>query len=260
MVLKLPIKFFLGAKHMKLSPLLLCLILLVSIPSAWAKSKAVELPPIPGEVLQDSSGNQIILEEGRRLVWPTTGSLVLKARDGGTLATIDPRAKAHKESGTEALGLEVEEADLGGSRGSAKYLNGKKDPKGRGLAAGTLSGKSEEVGQTKTLEIQGVKLTTVNYSNGASLAKFQWPSFSEEVYFDKRKSLVYDQQTRQIAPFLYTLKQFGDGSFTRLYSSPAGELNYTYDANDKSYRLVFNNAKGEVLSEISCQETCSVEN
>jgi hypothetical protein len=191
------------------------------------------------------------------LEWPTGGRATLRGADGGVLANVDPQSVAIKESGTEALGLDVEETDLGGAAGNAKkYLGGKKTPRGRALDAQALAGKSSEPGKSETATVQGIPITTISYPNGAFLMKWEWPELREELYFDRRRSLIYNEQSRKAGPWQVTLKQFGDGSFSRNYQDERGGLTYTYDANDQSYRFSFYNAKGETTQEVVCQETC----
>lgn len=239
---------------MKTLPIFLFLSLFLVSGPLSAKDQAMRLPPLPGEVI----GQRIYFETGRVLDWPSQDLLVLRGPEGRVLASVDLLGKASKESGTEALGLEVEEADLGGSANSKKYLGGKKAPKGRRLDGAALAGKPtvDEAGQSKSATRQGIPITTLTYPNGAYLIKFQWPDFIEEVYFDRRKTMVYNQQTRRHGAFTVSLKQFGDGSFSRVYQGPRGELSYTYDANDKSYRFSFQNSQKESLLELNCQETC----
>jgi len=97
----------------------------------------------------------------------------------------------------------------------------------------------------------------MTFPNGASQWKIEWPGFTEEIFFDKKKSMVSDQQTRKIGAYTVTVKQFADGSFMRHYQNAAGAFGLTFDANDQSYRLVFANADGETLSEWNCEATCS---
>ncbi len=224
-----------------------------------AKEKESPLPSIPGEVLNAPGGSQIIFENGRALIWPKQGPLLLKGKDGAVLAKVDLSEKVKKKSGAEAMGLEVEETDLGGGMGDKSYLSGKKQPHGKKLEAEVLAGRPQanEAGQQKQSLVQGITWTTIDYPNGSSLLRIAWPDLTEEVYFDRRKTMVYNQQTRKAGPFSYIFKQYADGSFQRTYHLPSGELNYTYDTNDKSYNLAFSNAQGEVVTELNCQETCS---
>ncbi len=242
-----------------LFPLLLCLFFFPH--SSAAKERAVPNSPLPGEILSTSGGNQIIFENGRSLFWPKQGPLLLKGKDGTILARVDLLEKAKKKSGAEAMGLDVEEADLGGSMGNKSYLSGKKQPHGRKLEAEVLAGRSQadQAGQQKESIVQGIPLTTIEYPNGSTLLRMKWPDLSEEVYFDRRKTMVYNQQTRKADAFSYSMKQYADGSFQRSYHLSSGELNVTYDTHDKSYNFAFSNAQGEVVAEINCQESCSGE-
>lgn len=231
------------------------------ITPAFAKGKsAPAMPAIPGDMRDSAQGLQIFVDGGRRLLWPTQGALVLQDAQGTVLAQVDLRAKVTRQSGAEALGLTVEETDLGGSlSGKKKYLSGKKAPTGRRLGALPESGLPKESGNTVETIVQGVPVSTVNFPNGASLWKFTWPSFVEEIFFDKKKSMIHNRQTRKLGNVAYTLQQYADGSFMRHYQGSSGEFSVTFDANDRSYRLVFANSEGETLRELNCEESCTEE-
>jgi len=228
---------------------------------AHAKDKPkTEIPALPGELRSTANGTQIFLEAGRSLLWPSQGPLVLKGPEGVVLAQVNLSMKASHVSGAEAMGLNVEEVDLGGALSQKKkYLNSKKAPTGRGLDANSLkeSAQVPEAGSTSKTMVQGVPFTITAFPNGASQWKVEWPEFTEEIFFDKKKSMVSDQQTRRSGAYTVTLKQFADGSYMRHYQNTSGAFGLTYDANDQSYRLVFANAEGETLSEWNCESTCT---
>ncbi|MCE9626143.1 MAG: hypothetical protein K8R69_11960 [Deltaproteobacteria bacterium] len=244
----------------KLFPTLI-LALVLSGGLVHAKDKAkIEIPALPGELRSIGGGTQIFLEGGRSLLWPSQGPLVLKGPEGAVLAQVNLSARASHVSGAEAMGLNVEEVDLGGALSQKKkYLNSKKAPTGRGLDASSLKGPAQvpEAGSTSKTLVQGVPFTITAFPNGASQWKVEWPGFTEDIFFDKKKSMVSDQQTRRVGAYTVTLKQFADGSFMRHYQNAAGAFGLTYDANDQSYRLVFANAEGETLSEWNCESTCA---
>ncbi len=230
-------------------------------PAAKDKSSHATAPAAPGDLRASGQGTQIFLDEGRRLTWPAQGPLTLQDATGEVLARVDLRARASRASGAEAMGLTVEETDLGGSLGGKKkYLSGKKAPTGRRLGALPDAGLPAEAGTTTQSSVMGVPITTVAYPNGASLWRFEWPGFTEEIFFDKKKSMVHNRQTRKLGGTTVTLQQYADGSFLRHYRQDAGEFSVTFDANDRSYRLVFANAQGETVSEWNCEETCAQEN
>ena len=231
------------------------------LPSAFAKGKTgTALPASPGEMRESAQGLQIFVDGGRRLLWPSQGALVLQDTQGSVLAQVDLREKVTRQSGAEAMGLTVEEVDLGGTlSGKKKYLSGKKAPTGRRLGALPESSLPKESGNTIEAVVQGIPVTTVNFPNGASLWKFAWPSFVEEIFFDKKKSMVYNRQTRKLGSVAYTLQQYADGSFSRHYQRSSGEFSVIFDANDRSYRLIFANPEGETVQEWNCEETCTEE-
>ena len=244
-----------------LRPRSLCLNLalatLLFAPPLTAKEATSALPPLPGQLKSGPGGTQIFLESGRYLTWSEQGALVLRDAKKTVLAEVALSAKASRESGAEAMGLTVEETDLGGSMSSKKkYLSGKKAPTGRRLAAGSVGGAPLEGGQEQKANVEGVPMSWTNYSNGSSLWRIQWPDREEELFFDRKKSLIYNQQSRKQGPFAVTLKQFADGSYQRYFQRETGEVQITFDAGDQSYRIAFLNGKGETLRELNCGESC----
>lgn len=237
--------------------LLLSAIWLLPAAMSFAKSSAPTDQNIyPGELRWNGSSAVIYLDAGRQLLWPAQGPLSLSA-GGQNLAKIDLGAAVQKETGTEALGLSVEETDLGGSLSSKKkYLSGKKAPTGRRLSPAALPTGTDGAGQETQSVIDGVTLSTIQYPNGASLWKWQWPGYREELFFDKKKSLVYNRQLSVNGGMQISLQQFADGSFRRQYQGKNGIFDYVYDANDASYRLSFANPQGEIVSEWSCEQNC----
>lgn len=235
--------------------------LILAWPGSWQAAQATSAFPVraPGEVVRSAGNLQIFLEHGRSLIWPSRGPLTLQGPDGAPLAQVDLQAQAEKTTGAEALGIEVEEADLGGSLGSKKYLKGEKTPKGRRLDASALQGSTpeKERGQTTEQVVQGVTIRTTQFPNGSALLTLLWPDLTEEAYFDRRKTLVSNQQTRKIGVLSFTLKQWGDGSFSRIYRQDQGEVRYTYDAIAQGYNIEFLNSRGEMVEEFFCDGTCS---
>jgi hypothetical protein len=241
-----------------ISTLVLLLSLFFSAASLAAKDKpAAALPPLPGELRQASGGTQIYLEGGRSLLWSEPGILVLRDSKKTVVAEVSLSAAAVHESGAQAMGLTVEETDLGGSMSSKKkYLSGKKAPTGRQLAAGAVGGAPLGGGQEQKANVDGVPMSWTSYSNGSSLWRIQWPDREEELFFDRKKSLIYSRQSRKQGPFAVVLKQFADGSYQRYFQRESGEVQVTFDAGDKSYRIAFLNGKGETLKELSCGDSC----
>ncbi|HKY63901.1 MAG TPA: hypothetical protein VJR29_10810 [bacterium] len=242
-----------GSSVKVLAPLLL----LAATPLAAKDKAAAALPPLPGELRSGSGGAQIFLEKGRSLLWSEQGQLSLRDAKKAVLAEVSLSDKAAHESGAEAMGLAVEETDLGGSMSSKKkYLSGKKAPTGRRLAAGSVGGAPLEGGNEQKSVVDGIPMTWISYSNGSSLWRIQWPDREEELFFDRKRTLIYNQQTRKQGPFAVTLKQFADGSYQRYFQRDSGEVQVIFDTGDTSYRVAFLNAKGEVLRELDCAETC----
>jgi hypothetical protein len=252
----LPINFFPGALGLVLSLAL----------SAWpalriaAESKApAALPKAPGDILQKGGGWEIILEKGRVLSWPAQGPLRLRDNNGQSLATVDLTTRIQKVGGAEAMGLEVEEADLGGGGNGKTYLPGKKAPKGRRLDPNALKQGAEasDPGQSTQTVLAGIAIAQTKFANGSYSYEFDWGKTQETVFFDRRNTLIRVRQTRQVGALQYTLEQWGDGSFSRIFREKSGEVNYTYDAQDGSYRILFANPQGEIVQEISCDPNCS---
>ncbi len=233
------------------------LFLLAAAPTAAKEKPAASLPPLPGELRSGSGGTQIYLEGGRTLLWSEQGGLSLRDAKKAVLAQVSLSAAAAHQSGAEAMGLTVEETDLGGSMSSKKkYLSGKKAPTGRRLAAGSVGGAPLEGGQEQKGTVDDVPMTWISYSNGSSLWRIQWAEHEEELFFDRKRSLIYNQQSRKQGPFAVTLKQFADGSYQRYFQRESGEVQVIFDAGDTSFRIAFLNAKGETLRELNCGETC----
>ena len=233
------------------------LFLLTSNPLPAKEKAATALPPLPGEIRSASGGIQIYLEGGRVLNWSDQGSLTLRDAKKTVLAEVVLSAKARHESGAEAMGLAVEETDLGGSMSAKKkYLSGKKAPTGRTLAAGAVGGAPLEGGQEQKATVDGVPMTWISYSNGSSLWRIDWGNREEELFFDRKRTLIYNQQSRKQGPYSVVLKQFADGSYQRYFQRDSGEVQVIFDSGDMSYRLAFLNGKGETLRELSCEDTC----
>ncbi|HKX12046.1 MAG TPA: hypothetical protein VJP40_02750 [bacterium] len=233
------------------------LMLLAAAPLAAKEKAGVSLPPLPGELRGGSGATQIYLEGGRTLLWSEQGQLSLRDAKKAVLAEVSLSAKASHQSGAEAMGLAVEETDLGGSMSSKKkYLSGKKAPTGRRLAANSVGGAPLEGGQEQQGTVDGIPMTWISYSNGASLWRIQWADGEEELFFDRKRSLIYNQQSRKRGAFTVTLKQFADGSYQRYFQRDLGEVQVIYDIDDTSFRIAFLNAKGETLRELNCGETC----
>ncbi len=240
---------------------LACLFSTLVSPLAGAKAlPPTSLPMVPGDLQSTPQGERIALQGGRSLLWPRQGPLTLQGPNDAVLFQVDLGGKAKRSSGAEALGLEVEETDLGGGTpGKKKYLSGKQAPTGRRLDSAALPGtpSAAEAGQSQRSEVGGIPITTTLFPNGASVWKIEWPAYTEEIYFDKKKSLVSATQTRQQGGLTASLQQYADGSYLRNYSQAAGTFRVTYDANDRSYRLSFANSQGDILAELDCGETCT---
>jgi hypothetical protein len=241
---------------------LILVLFFILLPGAFA-AKPQNLPatPRPGETTSSSGGIRIFLEEGRSLTWSSGGVLQLQEANGVASAQVDLKTRAKKTGGAEAMGLEVEEADLGGGSGGKGYLRGKKDPKGRALDPSAVGSTPDETaqGQSQSQVVAGVKITQTKFPNGSYQLDFDWGKASETVFFDKRSTMVWDEIAGSAGPLRYRLRQWADGSFSRVYRDKSGEVNYSYDAISRSYRLIFANAGGEIVAEASCDGTCSLD-
>ncbi len=220
-----------------------------------------EATALPGELRSSGSTWKIFFEGGWVLSGPLAGPWVLQGSGGNTVAQLDLQTTREKKVGAEALGIEVEEADLGSHGSSKSYLKGKKVPKGRSLNPEALSASPENSTPTqeRTQQVQGIPITLTQYPNRSYRVKFAWGKTTEEAFFDGRNTLIQVVQTRQEGPWTITLEQWADGSFKRRYQNSNATLQHTYDSIDESYRISLINPQGEVLSEIYCQENCSQE-
>ncbi len=219
------------------------------------------LPPLPG-TLQQSGGNiKIILEGNRQLLWPTGAELSLQQLGMGPI-TINLKATPKTSNGAEALGLEVEEVDLGGGAKSGRYLQHKKQPKGRSLDPKTVGEKPEaaDMGTTTQKNIQGIPVTHTQFANGATRLGWNWGKTQEEAFFDRRKTLISVELSRKAGDTEYRLKQWADGSFSRSYVRPQGEVHWIYDALSANFRLRVANGQGQTVQDLSCDPKCSLEN
>ncbi len=237
--------------------------LLLISPCALSASRPIhaEALPIPGELRSSGNTWKIFFEGGWVLNGPLTGPWLLQGNDGKTVAQLDLRTVREKKVGAEALGIEVEEADLGSHGSSKSYLKGKKVPKGRALNPEALSASPENATPTQenTQQVQGIPITFTQYPNQSYRIKFAWGKTTEEAFFDGRNTLIQVVQTRQEGPWTITLEQWADGSFKRRYQNSNATLQHTYDSIDESYRVSLINPQGEILNEVYCQETCSQE-
>ncbi|HCU26124.1 MAG TPA: hypothetical protein DF383_14000 [Deltaproteobacteria bacterium] len=239
--------------NIKKTSLCLCFFLTFSTAASAKSSRSSTPAALPGALQWNGSDAIITLDAGRRLLWPSRGPLILSDASGA-FAKIDLSGQVQKESVAEALGIKVEETDLGGSSsGQKKYLSGKKIPVGRSLNISSLPSATAEAGQESSSMVQGVPLRLTLYPNGSSLWKWQWPDFLEEVFFDKRKGFVYNRQERRSGSMEIALQQFADGSFRRQYRNASGIFDYVFDSNDGSYRLSFANPAGEIVAEWTCE-------
>jgi len=241
-----------------------CFILITEIffpTSSWSKGKAQSLSILPGQIQNAGSGVTVALEKGRSLFWPNVGPVELRDAQGKALASVDLSGQKKQTSGAEAMGLTVEEKDLGGSMANKRYLSGKSKPSGRALDASTLANSpgAEEAGQSKSSSVDGVALKETSYPNGSGEWLISWPGATEKIYWDRKRSMVSNEQSSTQGGVQSTLTQWADGSFRRAYRKPGGEVLVSFDQNDKSFRFAFNNANGETLQEIQCDDTCSNE-
>lgn len=241
---------------------LLSLMVLVSLlfPQSGL-SKSTQTPgPEPGTWQGSGGGIKIYLEGSRILDWDAGGKISLH-RKGGSPIKLDLKAAPQSTDGAEALGLDVEETDLGGSGSAKTYLKGKKQPKGRPLdptKVGSQPGAKDQ-GKVTQNKVMGIPITQTKYANGARQLRFDWGKTQEEVYFDNRGTLVWVEISRSSGGTQWTLKQYGDGSFSRNYQRSSGEVEWIYDALSGNYRLRLANPSGQEIAELVCSPTCSLE-
>lgn len=257
-------KFYRSGWTVFLAPISIVLLSAFSPVSARAKSSSPSpqtLSPLPGEIRLIPSGAEIFFENGQKLSWPHQGPLELRDKTGKLLTEISLSIRGDHENGTEALGLELEETDLGGSRSSKRYLKDKTKPRGQRFDKSSLEGKTKtDTGKESHSEVEGIQISSIEYPNGAKSLEFTGAHWHEKAYFDRRQSFVYSEQTQVFGKWTYTLQQWAEGSFLRSYKNASGELRYQYDPQDQSYRYTFLNKQEENLSSVIChQEQCHLE-
>jgi hypothetical protein len=209
-------------------------------------------------VVKAADGLQILLEGRRLLRWNREDTVTVLDASGKSLLQVSLLSSAVRESSAEALGVNVEETDLGGTRGSKRYLDGKKKPSGRSFDAGALAeGTEGGAGQEQKSSVGGIPLSIRQFPSGASLWRFQWPGETEEIFFDKKKTLIHSQTTRETAGLTVTLTQWAEGSFARQYRRGDAGVTVTYDDNDGSTLFEFFNQKGQPIAQLNCREECS---
>jgi hypothetical protein len=228
---------------------------------SWSKSKikAAAAGSVPGEVLPMSGGQRITLEGGRFLLWTPDGKVQIQ--EGSKMLVVNLKATPKKTGGAEAMGLDVEETDLGGQYGTKSYLRHKKQPKGRALNPSSVGGgpSEKERGQSSVKTVQGIPIKTTKFPNGSFSLDINWGKTREVVFFDRRNTLIWVEETRPVSGLDYSLKQWADGSFSRRYRQAGGEVDYTYDSIDESYRIIFKNPRGKIVAEAYCDRRCEIE-
>lgn len=219
------------------------------------------LENLPGSWQASGGGVRIYLENSLQVLWPAAGNITLQ-QTGSPPLTVDLKATPQSTDGAEALGLDVEETDLGGGGKSGRYLQNKKQPKGRRLDPSAVGKVPEATDQGKSTQstVLGIPITRTDYANGATRLEFNWGRTTEEVFLDRRETLVSVELRRKEGGLEYRLKQWGDGSFSRLYSRPQGEVEWTYDALGHTYRLRVANGEGQTLREWACHPRCQAAN
>jgi len=238
------------------------LMILALIPnSGMAKNKIPSIPAgaIPGSVSSSAGGYRILLEGGRILQWNPDSQISLQ--EGPKVSLVNLKATAKKQSGEEAMGLDVEETDLGGQFGSKTYLHHKKQPVGRALDPSAV-GKGEDPknqGQKTSKNVQGITVSTTKFPNGSYQLGIHWGKTQETVLFDRRNKMIWVKQAQKLKGLDYTLQQYADGSFSRRYKKSDGEIDYNYDSIGDSYRIIFKNPNGDIVAEADCVRTCALE-
>lgn len=216
--------------------------------------------PIPGTLISQGAQNKIYFEKGRQVQWDTEGNLRFLDAQGKNIAQINLSQKVQKITGSEALGHDVVEEDLGGSVPTQKtYLKQKRVVKGKKLASNIASDEGagpSDIQNTTQSQKSGVRFEKTLYQNGARKWKVLWPGLSEEIYFDLKGNIRWIKKDSKENDLSVSITQWVDGSFTRKYSKAQGSLNYTYDVSLGSARFGITNAADEILLELDCENTC----
>lgn len=247
-------------KHRPALGILLNLLVLGAACVAAAKAPAAAADPVrPGQITERGGAYEIALEQGRSLRWAAGDQVSVLDNSGKNLLTVSLQAAASKESSSEAMGISVEETDLGGSMSSKSYLSGKKKPQGRAFNPSSLADQptASQADKEQKTTVDGIAITTVDFVNGASLLRFAWPDATEEIYFDRKKTMVHSDNVRKQGGLTVGLKQWAEGSYARRYLRGDAGVTVTYDDNDGSYLFEFFNGKGELLNQLNCRETCT---
>lgn len=211
----------------------------------------------PGQVLQAPSGLKIVLESGRFLEWPDQGPLLLKNAEEQELFRVDLSAQSIEDASDENLGIELQESDLGSQGSKKSYLKGEKKPQGKSFREKNNDPIAEKnQNQVNEITQNGVRIIEEIFPNQAKKLRFYWSSGLEEVEFDRRGTLQSSKASQKIGPLDYSLQQWMEGSYQRRFHQASGEVRTTFDINDRSLRLDFYNAQGELIGNYSCQETC----
>lgn len=207
----------------------------------------------PGAFFKQDGAEVLVLDRGWRLVWPSTGVLQVVNAQGVVLAQADLSQRPDKLSSAEAHDLDLEERDLGSGHGG-RYLQGKKQPKGRAFKREGLSHETPEAAKPKvsTRQVQGIKITTQAFPNGSKIFKWDWGRTKESVFLDRRDTMVWVKQERAVPGGTLSLQQFSDGSFTRRLQKIAGSFAYTWDVLSNSAQLTFSNVSGQAVAEFRC--------
>ncbi len=236
--------------------ILFLFLLQIFYPIAWSEINNI------GNIQEKSGQLQINFDQGRLLTWTIDGNVVLKDAKGTILAKANLNDKVKKVGGGEAMGLQVDETDLGGSLPTSKdYLKNKHVVHGRELDAsvGSVSNENSDIKSSETNTTQGIAYKKTLFSNGAYTYQISWPGETEELYFDYKGNIRWNKKTSALNNLKIAKTQWVDGSYTRQYINNQGSVNYAYDANDSLWRISVSNAQKDNLFELHCSQSCQSE-
>ncbi|MCB1214222.1 MAG: hypothetical protein KDK66_01975 [Deltaproteobacteria bacterium] len=230
--------------------------LIFSLPLAAKEKINPPSQSFAGNFSLSGQGARLSLEKGRSL--QIKGSQALfQDHLGHSISQVDFNQKLPKNK--VKISSSLEESDLGSQGSKAQYLHGKKEPRGRELSANSLKESQEAPIKSQSWQAQGVSIQQSLKANQSQTWDFDWGITQESFQLDSRKGLVEVEQVQKQGPFLYSLKQWSDGSFERRLKSPQGQVRYLYDALDQNYRVLFLNAKEQKIQEWFCEEQCELE-
>lgn len=239
---------------------LACLFSTLVSPHAGAKAlQPTSLPMVPGDLQSTPQGERIALQGGRSLLWPRQGPLTLQGPNDAVLFQVDLGGTAKRSGGAEALGLEVEETDLGRRAGQEEISQRETGADRTEAGLGGAPRHPQRRGGGAKPAKRGRRHPHHHHplSQRRQRLEDRMAGLHRRNLFRQEKEPGQRHPDPPAGGLTASLQQYADGSYLRNYSQAAGTFRVTYDANDRSYRLSFANSQGDILAELDCGETCT---